>query len=66
MLKLHDAIIYLITWLFLPIFIDYERITRKSRTITGYIKSIVFYHDCYLNTVKKQGFLKAIILYTLN
>ena len=53
----------ILSWLCMPIFIDYERIHRKSKGIKGYIESIKFYHSCFMSAVNDYGLIKAIKLY---
>jgi len=57
--------INIISWLLFPIWIDYERIGRKSKGIKGYIQSIVFYHTVFMSIVKDYGMKMAICLYTV-
>lgn len=55
--------ISIISWLFLPLFIDYERITRKSKGLKGYLKSVCFYHEVFTNTIIHFGYKKGLYLY---
>ena len=55
--------INIFSWFLFPIWIDYERINRKSKGIKGYIQSIVFYHTVFESIVKDYGWKKAIKLY---
>ena len=58
--------INIITWLLFPVWLDIERITRKSQGIKGYIQSVVFYHDCFVNACKMYGGIcKTVKIYTI-
>lgn len=51
------------TWFLFPIWIDFERLTRKSRGIYGLHFTVRFYKACFDANVKKYGFIKAVKLY---
>lgn len=57
--------INIFSWLLFPLWIDYERINRKSKGIKGYMQSIGFYHSVFMSIVKDYGFIQAIKLYTV-
>ncbi len=51
------------TWVLFPLWVDMERLTRKSRGIYGLYFSIRFYKGCFDTCVRKNGLKKAVRLY---
>lgn len=58
--KIKYKIINFVSWFLFPLWIDTERINRKSHGINGYIKSIKFYHNCFVNAACFFGLKEAL------
>lgn len=58
--KVKYKMIDFISWFLFPLWIDTERINRKSKGIKGYVQSIKFYQNCFVNAVYSFGLKKAV------